>query len=86
LQPPAAARSFFKKAASPHWIVCRRGSGRGVARGAGIPPAWQFQSAFGYFPSEKCGVVFFAPEEQAGGLKNKNFIHMRSLCFFFSLH
>ena len=35
--PLAAARSLFKEAASPQFLLSRRGSGQGVARGAGAP-------------------------------------------------
>ena len=35
--PLAAARNLFKEAASPQFLLSRRGSGRGVARGAGDP-------------------------------------------------
>ena len=45
--PRSLRGSFLKEAASPQCLLSRRGSGQGVARGAGAPLHWQLKSAFG---------------------------------------
>ena len=46
--PLAAARGFFKEAASPHFLLSRRGSGLGGCKGGRAgPPAWQLKTPLG---------------------------------------